>query len=123
MNYWKYVNMLEKLDRLDEQIERLESNLYYVHPSTLTDMPRGSLVGTDGVTDDLCKLGELREERDKLNEEIEMIDQKHGITEIERDLVYRREVLFWPWKNIAVKFDYSMRHVQRIYNRIIEKFS
>ena len=116
-----YVRLLKKLDRLNEQIERLESNLYFVHPSTLSDMPRGSLRGTDGVTDDLCKLSELREERDKLNKEIEDIHREASISDKEYRLVYHREILQKPWKDIAEMLGYSVRHVQRKYDKIMEK--
>lgn len=123
MHFLEYVCLLQKKDRLDEQIGRLEGNLYYVHPSTLTDMPRGSLVGTDGVTDDLDKLFGLRDERDELIKKLTEVEMSHGISKFEHETVVRRDVYEHIWKQIADDSGYSVRHIQRIYNKIIEKFS
>lgn len=122
MNFSYYVSVLLKIDRLNEQIERLESNLYYVHPSTLTDMPRGSLVGTDGVTDDIYKLHELRDQRLKLREERDNIRIAVGMTDVEFAIVFQKYVLNMTWKEIAKEHGYSARHVQRIHSELMEKF-
>lgn len=123
MYFSAYVGLLKKRDRLDEKIGRLEGNLYFVHPSTISDMPRGTLRGTDGVTDDLYKLFELREERDILDKKLEEIRKKYDISKIEYDVVRQRNVLEKHWKEIAKLLGYSVRHVQRIYNGLLQKFS
>lgn len=122
MTFSEYIWLLFKKECLDERIERIEGNLYHVHPATLSDMPRGSLGDGAGIDDDLDVLFDLRMKRDELLTKIHDIENDKDFTDAEKTLVYHKYVLGETWKDVSSACGYTERHTKRLHDKILGKF-
>ena len=121
-----YKALCNERDRLAELIAGLEAALYGPRIPTLDGMPRNS--SPDGnrmesLSHKHMHLQHLYEakvtELDRRMAEIEAAIEP--LEPAERTLIRLHYFQGMPWEEVAVKMNYSWRHVHRIHSRIIQK--
>jgi len=121
----KYHETKKREKRILDEIERLRMDKMY--PSlVINDMPHTT--GHNDLSDYMVKVDEQIQ---KLNEEL---SKKAGIYEDitrrigklksgdEQDVLFLRYISGMKWEEIAVKMEYSHKHIYKIYGRALNNF-
>ena len=121
-----YKALRTERDRLAELIESLEAALYGPKIPTLDGMPRsGSLEASrlEYLAQKHIRLQQLYKE--KVTElDRRMIEIEASIEQLdptERTLIRLHYIQGLTWEEVAMKMNYSWRHVHRIHSQIIQK--
>lgn len=122
----EYKALRMERDRLAELIQGLESALYGPKLPTLDGMPRSNPVEGSRLEKLVHKHIHLQQLYQK---KVAELDKRMAYIEecieplepTERTLIRLHYFQGMPWEEVAVKMNYSWRHVHRIHSRIIQK--
>ncbi len=120
-----------KVKRLQAQREQIRAELYSIgSPSGKMDADKvQTSTSGDSMLRLIAKVDEL--EREIVEEVDELLEKQHRITrEIEqipnnrqRDILFRRYVLFQKWERIAVDLDVTVRYVYQVHGDAMKSFA
>ena len=120
-----------KVKRLQAQREQIRAELYSIgSPSGKMDADKvQTSTSGDSILRLIAKVDEL--EREIVEEVDDLLEKQHRITrEIEqipnnrqRDILFRRYVLFQKWERIAVDLDVTVRYVYQVHGDALKSFA
>lgn len=121
----RYTKMDTELKRIEEQMDRLESQLINPKIPTISDMPRGGQCADMG--DKIVKLIDLKNLYNKRWDKL--IDERMRIEKVidsledstERALIGYKYIDGLTWEEVCVKINYSYRHTTRLHGEILNK--
>ena len=120
-------NYERRIERINEEIERLEAVATNTSPS-LTGMPHNPSPTTSRLEEAVCKIldkeAELRQERARLDEVLKTATLIISSIEQEnyRDVLRKRYLLSEIWEDIAAEMYVSLHYVYKLHNRALKEF-
>lgn len=123
----KYKEMDCELKRLEDKIMEIETKLYSVKNSTLSDMPKGGLAMD--MADKIARLVDLKalyndkwdkliSERIRIEKAINNLDDS-----TERALMGYKYIDGLTWEEVCVKINYSWRQTHYVHCRALKNIS
>ena len=118
MTLEQYVEVLRKIERINERLLKMELKQCAGRSTIMSDMPKGGIVDFDKMANYMIRREALEDQRRRL----QLLIADEPLNETEMQLIRFRYVLGYKWREVANAISFKLRHTFRLHEKIIKKF-